>query len=200
MQRKIIRRSVADKTREKIIKTATKLFAKRGFSATPTQTIAKLAKVNETLIFHHFGSKAELWKKVKEQVVQSIEVIPLDPKPKSLHIFLESIVHQRLTVYRQKPELVRLLQWQRLESSQEELVAGNILAPTHWLPAIKHLQTIGEIKANVPPDIILIWLLVSVNAVIFDNIPFFKEENNKKKYIDFLLDSFEKVLNTPYPT
>lgn len=43
--------------KEAILEAATKLFAQRGFSATPTSAIAKEAGVAEGLIFHYFQTK-----------------------------------------------------------------------------------------------------------------------------------------------
>jgi AcrR family transcriptional regulator len=43
--------------KEKIIETALKLFAERGYDSTSTQLIAKEADVSEALIFKHFGNK-----------------------------------------------------------------------------------------------------------------------------------------------
>ncbi len=191
--RKKVNRQVGDKTRADIIKAAYKLFAKFGFSGTTTQAIAEAAKVNETLIFHHFGSKTELWKKVKASVIDSVPIEPLDTEPKSLRAFLETLIKQRLLVYQPRPNLIRLLQWQRLESRQNELSAGNILAPKNWLTSIKYLQKNGKINATVQPEIIITWLQVSINAMIFDNIPFLQYESNRAAYIECLLSGFERV-------
>lgn len=54
-------------TRERIIRAATKLFAKRGFAATTTRDIARLAKVNDALIYYYFGRKQDLYWTVLEE-------------------------------------------------------------------------------------------------------------------------------------
>src|SRR3990167_202295 len=164
MEKTIVRRQVADKTRACIIDAAFKLFAEAGFSGTTTMAIAEAANVNETLIFHHFGSKAELWKKVKAEVIDGIALDPIDPEPKSLRAFLEAVVQQRLLVFQKNPALVRILQWQRLESKQDKLAAGNILAPKNWLTPIQYLQKTQHIKATLDPEVIIILLEVSVNT------------------------------------
>lgn len=45
------------KRKEAILKAAIQLFAKRGFHATATSEVAKLARVAEGTIFHHFKTK-----------------------------------------------------------------------------------------------------------------------------------------------
>ncbi|MFC3174556.1 TetR/AcrR family transcriptional regulator [Novosphingobium bradum] len=46
---------------EKIRAAALQLFADRGYAGTTTQEIARVADVSETLLFRHFGSKANLY-------------------------------------------------------------------------------------------------------------------------------------------
>ena len=46
--------------REKIIKTATRLFVKQGFENTPTSQISKEAEVATGTLFHHFKTKEDL--------------------------------------------------------------------------------------------------------------------------------------------
>jgi len=194
MEKKIVQRQVADKTRMRIIKAAHKLFAEYGFSGTTTKAIADFAKVNENLIFHHFKNKAELWKQVKAEVIHHIPLEPLDVEPQSLAIFLKSIITQRISLYQQRPDLVRLLQWQRLESKSDQLAADHILAPKNWIAPILHLQKTHKIQAETHAEIIVIWLLTSINAAVFDNIAFLKREKNRQDYIDCLLVGFERAL------
>jgi AcrR family transcriptional regulator len=58
-------RTVADTTRKKILDAARKLFVKNGFAGTSISDIAGLAKINQSLIYHHFRDKQELWKGLK---------------------------------------------------------------------------------------------------------------------------------------
>jgi AcrR family transcriptional regulator len=60
---------VPGKTRRRqILTAATRLFSRQGFDGTPTREIARLAGVNEAIIFRHFTSKEELyWAVVSEQ-------------------------------------------------------------------------------------------------------------------------------------
>jgi AcrR family transcriptional regulator len=60
---------VPGKTRRKqILTAATQLFSGQGFDGTTTREIARVAGVNEAIIFRHFTSKEELyWAAVSEQ-------------------------------------------------------------------------------------------------------------------------------------
>ena len=194
MKKEIIRRKSADNTREKIIKSASKLFAQQGFSATSTQAIAKSAKVNEALIFHHFCSKSNLWQIVKSAIVSKINVIPISQQPNSLKEFLTEIFNQRLSCYQQRPELIRLIQWQRLEAKRDGLIAGNLLAPTHWLAGIKHLQKNKMITKEMPAELILAWIAATINAVIFDETHLFRDEKLREKYLSSVVERMVVVL------
>lgn len=195
MKKQITQRKIADNTRNTILKSARKLFAVTGFSGTSTKAIAKAAKTNEALIFHHFGSKAQLWQKVKASVVESISLEPLDSEPASLHVFLESAIRQRLSAYQQKPELARLIQWQALETKQNKLFSGNALAPTNWITPLRYLQQAGKIKSDVTLEFIIIWLTASINTIIFDSMNILQEEIPRNKYILHLVTGFEKAFS-----
>lgn len=195
MIKRIAQRKVADKTRQAILKSACKLFAATGFSGTSTQAIAKAAKTNEALIFHHFKNKAQLWKRVKEHIVESISLEPLNSQPASLNEFLTKVIEQRLCAYQQKPELARLLQWQALEKKQSKLFAGNVLAPTNWIIPLRHLQEVGKIKSDVKLEFIIVWLAASINALIFDAMHVFGDAISRNKYIDYVIVGMEKVFS-----
>src|SRR5579883_682910 len=194
MSKKIVQRKVADKTRVNILNAACKLFAENGFSGTSTQAIAKAAKVNETLIFYHFSSKSQLWKKVKAHVVESISLTPLDPEPTSLRTFLEMIFKQRLDAFAKRPDLARILQWQYMEAKQSKLIAGNLLAPTNWLGPIQYLQKTKKMNADMNASLIIIWLTSSINTIVFDHMQLFQDNTLRHTYIDTLLIGFERAL------
>ena len=195
MKKRITQRKVADKTRHAILKSAYKLFAATGFSGTSTQAIAKAAKTNEALIFHHFGSKAQLWKKVKESIVESMLLEPLNPQPVSLSAFLKDAIQQRLAAYQQKPGLTRLIQWQALEKRQNKLFSGNILAPTNWIIPLRYLQQTGKIKSDVTLEFIIIWLTASINPIIFDSMHIFEDIHSRNEYIDYLIVGIQKAFS-----
>ncbi|MBW2708551.1 MAG: TetR/AcrR family transcriptional regulator [Deltaproteobacteria bacterium] len=57
--------------KEAILLAATQLFAKRGFSATPTSAIAKEAGVAEGLIFHYFRTKEGILSNLLNEMTES---------------------------------------------------------------------------------------------------------------------------------
>jgi AcrR family transcriptional regulator len=72
----LIERSINNKEalqmsrKETILEAATALFARKGFSATPTSAIAREAEVAEGLVFHYFKTKKEILLCILEDVTE----------------------------------------------------------------------------------------------------------------------------------
>ena len=54
----------AEKTRERILTTANKLFEKQGYSATSVAQICDLCDITKGALFHHFSNKESLFKEI----------------------------------------------------------------------------------------------------------------------------------------
>ena len=184
----------ANATRNSILKAARQLFAQKGFSGTPTLKIAEAAQVNEALIFHHFGNKAKLWQAVKSFVIEDLDIAPLNAQPPSLESFLEEAIHQRLHIYAHHPDLLRLIEWQRLESDKTKLAGGNAFSPLQWLEPIHYLQTSSQIDSNLDPQHIVLWLAASIQALIVDDTGLFQDPLQQENYITMLVKGFKKSL------
>lgn len=194
MKSKINQRKEGDKTRLAILKAATKLFAEKGFSGTATAAIAKAAKVNEALIYYHFGNKTELWKKVKEDITDKGRVGTINPKPDSLREFLQEAIQQRLYLYDNSPVLHKIKQWQRLESRHDKLAAPNLSAPNTWIPSIHYLQQHHQMKESLSAELVVLWLTASINVIIDDESAIFHNQNVRSDYIQFIIEGFAQVL------
>ncbi|MCR9290823.1 MAG: TetR/AcrR family transcriptional regulator [Bacteroidetes bacterium] len=69
--------------KETILKIALEAFAEFGFEGVSVKTIAKRAKINDSLMHYHFGSKIELWKKAIETSVDKYE----EERKKTLRLY-----------------------------------------------------------------------------------------------------------------
>ena|SRR3990167_5134572 len=186
--KKLDQRPSANKTREKILRAAEKFFAAKGFSATSTAAIAKAAKVNEALLFHHFGNKEQLWRQVKSAMVDHLNITAINLQPSTLKEFLIAAITQRVSAYQAQPNLAKFMEWQRLEENNKSLMSGNKLAPNNWLPAIEYLQRQKKINAKLSAEMIITWLTYSINAII--------QDGQKSSYVNFLVENFEKALKS----
>jgi AcrR family transcriptional regulator len=61
--------------RARILDAAEQLFAERGFDATPTSSVAKLAAVPKGLLFYYFPSKSDL---LRALVTERLDLGPID--------------------------------------------------------------------------------------------------------------------------
>lgn len=194
MKPKKNQRPSAEDTRHKILKAARKLFMSKGFTATSMSQIAELANVNQSLISHHFDDKEGLWQSVKEDVVGTPLLSKrLNQEPKSVKEFLGEAINFRLELYSNCPDLERLVSWERLEKS---ITAKTMVDPLshkpfvdNWLHPIQYLIDHGKIKKNLPAELIFIWVIMSTNAIVMDELSYFKNNAGYKEiYIEMILD------------
>lgn len=107
------KRKVEYSTDQKILYTAEKLFAEKGFDATSTRDIAKSAGVNVSMISYYFGSKEKLFEEIfkvrmKEGQTFAIEILEnknLDECEKFIKI-IENYIRRVKTI----PEFYTILQ------------------------------------------------------------------------------------------
>src|SRR5215831_1611020 len=114
-----VRLSALDRRRQ-IIRTASALFARRGYRGTTTREIAERAGINEALLFRHFPSKEKLyWTIIEEQCGargcrHKIKEI-LDSGTDDAQVFA-AIAREFLTRTARDTELTRLLWFTALEN------------------------------------------------------------------------------------
>jgi AcrR family transcriptional regulator len=58
------------RTREAIISASLELFAKRGYSATTTEEIARKARISKGLVFAHFSTKQDILFAILDEEIQ----------------------------------------------------------------------------------------------------------------------------------
>lgn len=107
------------KTRDKILETAIKLFAEKGFNGTTTKEIAEEADVNEALIFRYFSTKRELYgaiieKKIAEEPGIELPVVAYGETRDDRLIF-ESTALRMFACTEKDPTFMRLLYFSALE-------------------------------------------------------------------------------------
>ncbi len=110
-----------NRTRNKLVAAALKEFAAKGLAGARTRSIARSAGVNERMIFYCFGSKEGLYRAVlREELAARTSLIELNPEDdftaSLVKGFRENCVHN---------DLVRIWQWEALDSRKGKLVAEN---------------------------------------------------------------------------
>jgi AcrR family transcriptional regulator len=100
-----------ERTKERILKAATKIFASRGFDGARVDRIADEARINKQLLYHHFGSKDDLFTAVLESAYQDIRsqesALELDSLRADKAIL--QLVEFTWRYYLANPDFIRLL-------------------------------------------------------------------------------------------
>ncbi len=81
----------SDPSRDRILLSATRLFAERGFAGAATRDIAAVAGVNQGLIAYHFGGKESLFREVIERGLADLRSA-LDAQPPGVQGLLAALL------------------------------------------------------------------------------------------------------------
>ncbi len=205
MKRKPPKRPSAEPTRQAILLASQKLFAKKGFAATSISQIAKAAKINQSLIYHHFLSKERLWMAVKKNVLDQFSeksgivfeeaIAKADPKA-----MIVLIVKFRFEIYDNFPDLRRIVDWQFLESDPYELRGIDASILTDLEQRIADFQKNKKIINTYRADMILLYIFhVPVGFFKgYKNMQKVVEKNEleklKEDYVALCIDSLCKTL------
>jgi AcrR family transcriptional regulator len=150
----------ADERRRQLIDTATRLFARRGFSGTTTREIARAAGVNEAIIFRFFPHKDDLYAAILEQKSAEARTDDLIHALRDMAAadddagVIRTVVSQVVEHHRRDPEFLRLM----LHSSLEGHSFARQYRERHFAPFLKFLceyvrtrQQQGRFQA-APPE------------------------------------------------
>jgi hypothetical protein len=135
----------------------------------------------------------QLWGQVKAAIAAEAKASPINQQPTSLLSFLQDAITQRVTLYTNCPQLSKLVGWQRLEpvKNRQSLTraAPSPFSPDSWLPAIKFLQKNKQLNAHLKPELIMIWIISSIEGMISDDVGIFKNEPaNRKHYTNMIIE------------
>ena len=114
-----------EKTRQAILKTATKLFLQKGFGETSTRDIAKQIGITQPALYHHFSDKEVLYLnvmtnlggKVRQDINKVMRKHDLTPNEQLWQIVKVLKRHHPLSLYVQYKQAMRLLS----KSSQQKI-------------------------------------------------------------------------------
>jgi AcrR family transcriptional regulator len=179
-------------TKEKILKAARKIFVEQGFAGASISMIAGLAEINHSLIFHHFENKEKLWLAVKQDIVQEANqqtvILPSTHLP--FEKFLAELMNNSIHFYRKNPDIMRMINWQRLESNTKKEIGLTISKDMqNWLDAFKHYQHNNEINKKLKIEFIVTLVLSIVSSAALDPNIFIANEKNLKSYIKFCVQT-----------
>lgn len=131
-------------TKDTILEAALTVFIEKGFAGASISQIAKTAKVNQSLIYHHFKSKEDLWCCVKKQCVDEATKEFQSIRHDTLEHFVHDLVEARFSVY-EKANMRMLVHWQALEPDTAQFY-GQKLTPHPLFDISEHIQELQKNK------------------------------------------------------
>lgn len=175
-------------TKEKIIHAAKDLFLAHGFAGASMGQIGKLANVNHSLLFYHFKNKENLWLEVKQYVARSslnaVKVMP--DVTLQFSDFLRELFKNSIEFYRNSPEIVRMMNWQRLESGDNPGIGATLSDEMQkWIEVFSFYAKSGQIKPDIKPEFIVALILSLASSVALDNYYFLSKAGALDEYVDF---------------
>ena len=184
-------------TKEKIIHAAKELFLAHGYAGASMGEIGRLAGVNHSLLFYHFKNKENLWVQVKQYVAatsgEAFRVMP-DITLK-FPDFLGELFKNSIEFYKASPEIVRMLNWQRLESGDNPGIGATLTDEMQkWIDVFNSYKARGEVKKDIKPEFIIALILSLAGSIALDNYYFLSKDEGLEKYTDFCVESILKAV------
>ncbi len=193
-------------SRDKILETAIKLFAEKGFSGTTTKEIADMADVNESLIFRYFSTKRELYGAIIERKIDEEPGIehPLNTYKSSKDdpLIFTSIAERMFDKCGNDPSFIRLLHFSALEGHElSDMFFDTYVEYINMLLSdyIEQRMKDGAFKQVNPKIAAQAFIGMVVNHIIVQELFGEKRKNNShpKKTIDTFVEIFLEGIKSP---
>jgi len=151
-------------TKQKILKAAISEFALHGPDGTTVDKIAKIAGVNKERIYNYFGAKRDLFAVVlSNELIKVAQSVPLKSFEEEDIAEYAGRVYDYHCVH---PELSRLLLWEGLIYSSQEVPNENIRCENYncKIEAIKKEQNEGRVTDEIEASYLTFMILALANS------------------------------------
>ena len=183
---------------QKIVETAIKMFAEKGYANTPTSEIAKKAGVAEGTIFRHYGTKDNLLLSVilpffKESIPDVAEEIFNEIQSEnmvSFEDFLRAFLKNRMEFIQNNSEIFRVVVKELFYSEElrkEILPIFSVNIQQHFNKVIDQYKKSGEL-VNLPNETLQRMLFTLIGGyfisrfVFWPNYSIMNDERRSGKY------------------
>ncbi|MCD6048326.1 MAG: putative transcriptional regulator, TetR family [Gammaproteobacteria bacterium] len=182
-------------TADKILKAACKVFPEHGFAGASISMLAKEADINQSLIYHHFGNKEELWKATKAYLLRDIfSQVPKSYENTSLVDFIQHAVQSRFEWYQAHPEIIRMINWQRLEPKRKQLQGTAPVVIDTWARIVPRMQKEGKIRNDISAEMVIVLMTNMVVSPLLDDNKFLQSKEECKKYLELVTKALIDML------
>jgi TetR/AcrR family transcriptional regulator, upper aerobic nicotinate degradation pathway regulator len=137
-----VREQAAQETQDSILRAATRIFAKHGFSGARVDQISKAAKSHDRMIYYYFGSKEGLYIAALEDLYRRFNDaearLKLNvEKPEEALVAVVSFIWD---YYQRNPEFITLLNDENLHRGKH--ISKSLRARDYSSPAIQILESV----------------------------------------------------------
>lgn len=161
-------------TRQTILAAAERVFSQKGFHGANLREIGEQAGVPKSLLHHHFGSKRDLWDRVRQKQLElyASEMQIADTAQGSGQRYLRQSMSAYFRFLRNNPAYTRMLWWEFAETGFDrprrvapaEAVVDRVISG--HVEQVRRLQAANELRGDIDPrmvvasimDTLLMWL------------------------------------------
>jgi TetR/AcrR family transcriptional regulator len=124
-------------SKERILRAAQTVFAKKGFDGARVDEIARLAEVNKALIYYYFKSKEEILHALLHLAIEDIGASIGDPVDLSMKVFksetaTDELVYRFVSFIRERRQLLTIVMMELLKDTERRDVILSHLADEVW--------------------------------------------------------------------
>lgn len=188
-----------NETKAKIIAGALRVFTEKGFLGASMSQIAKAAQVNQSLIYHHFESKEDLWVHVKQYCIDEGAE---DWKPiryDTLENFVNDLVDVRFSVYARE-SMRMLVHWQALEPDPSKFYGNSDKAPQSPFNIAQYIRVLQKkkiVRTDQDPQVLAAVVFGLASYTYFDfadaySLSVDQKDSYKKLVCSILVQALEK--------
>jgi len=187
--------------KEKILKTAARLFATQGFDATTTIQIAREAGVTEPLIYYHFKGKDDLFTRIIDVTFTEYfsRIDALEKNPDSPFGQIQKLIELQYDIAEEMPGEIQLIANAcpaRLNDPQD-ICAGNVKEYRSRLLGYLTRSISGGARSGefeqIPVEETAILILSVINGIVrYKRMSPDPEKDLKKAAVDFCRRSLLK--------
>jgi AcrR family transcriptional regulator len=142
--------------------------------------IAKEAAVNQSLLYHHFASKLDLWRAVKVNLLKKFNPKYMNPACiDTLDNLINDYVDSRFDFYFKNPDILRLLSWQRLDQDPQSLATNMVASEEPLYSTLQSFQKKEALDINVDLQLLINMMANMTIAPLLDCPEIFKLNPNK---------------------
>lgn len=158
-----------DRTRQRLLKAAIRLFSAKGFHGVAVDQIVQAAKVNKRMVYHYFGSKEDIYIAALCDVYNRIEGVEFhavenagDPRQK-----LTRLIESYFTFLDENPQFVQMLLWENLEQGRHIARIDHLLTKNPFLERFRRIIDEGVRAGQFRKDLNIPHLLIHFIGLCF---------------------------------